>query len=705
MNKKWTGQWIEYNPHPLSTAIYHKNNAIDFYTDFQIESLPEKCTVDISGLGFYILEINGCKATEDILTPAFSAYNKTVFYNTYDITDLLKRGKNTVNVTVGNGWFLETVMSPWLFEHAVWSNRPQLICEFFADGKLVLKSDSGWKCKRSKTVYNSLRYGETHDSTAEFNDEMPAFISHGPGGLLKPQPCPPIRLQEVIDPVSVFENGIYDFGINISGNTEITVKGNPGDRVIIQYSESIDENGEVDLKPILPDQRLERFQRDEYILSGKGIESWHSNFGYNGFRYAKITSDAKIISVKARCFYTDLKPMGDFECNNDFYNQLHKACTRSILTNFHHIPTDCPHREKNGWTGDALLSCEASMLNFDMKDAYLKWLDDIADCQTESGAVPCIAPTSVWGYNWGTGNCWDAVIFEIPYQMYCYYGDIGFLTRYKPVMKKYLVFLERMSDNGIWKNGLGDWCSPDNSQTISIPAILTAYAYRMTDIYRKICKITNDLEDYDYYCKLAEKIKSDFINEFEGKEPDSQAFLAIRIQFGLTDNPQDLFLRLCDLIEKDSRINCGIFGVKWMFNLLSRNGRSDLAEKILDYEDYPGYRYMLRNGNGTLCEAWSCSSSKNHHMYSSIDDWFYKSVAGINYDEANTGFKHIIISPCPVASVSSFSAWHITPFGKVSVSLKSGIYTVAIPENCIADFIYRGTKQTLKAGENIICVK
>lgn len=699
--KKWSAQWIEYNPEPLKTNPVFKNNSQLFYNDFFIKELPETAFIDICGLGFYYLKINGKLVSDDLLNPAFSAYDKTIYYNTYNITSFLKKGINTIEVSIGNGWFFEVKKTPWEFEHATWHTRPQLICELFADNNIILKSDSSWKCGRSKTIYNSLRYGETYDSTVEFNDHINASIAHGPGGILKAQKCPPIKLINTFEPIKIINNNIYDFGINLVGNVEITVKGQRGDQVDIQYFERLDSNYNPDYKYLLPDMNLDRFQHDTFILAGEGTEKWHSQFGYNGFRYVQITGNAEIIAVKARHFHTALKSIGSFECDNKFFNELQQAIIHSTLCNYHHMPTDCPHREKNGWTGDAHLSCEQAMFNLDMKESYLKWLDDIVDSQRLNGAIPCIAPTSIWGYNWGSGNAWDVALFEIPWHMYLFYGEKSILDRYLPAMKKYITFLENMCDNGIWHNGLGDWCAPKNVKTASIESILTGYAFRIFDLYSKITGIMND-SDHEQSIIKANNVRNTFISVFEDNEPDSQALLSMQLNFNLTNKPNEIFERLLKQIENSNyHINCGIFGVKWMFNILSKYGRHDIACKILEQESYPSYKNMLSNSNGTLCEDWECEGSLNHHMYSSIGDWFYKSVAGINIDENHPGFKNIILTPHICEGYKEFKASHMTPYGLLSIEFKNSKFYVTLPKECTADFTFKNINKHLTSSEVI----
>ena len=217
------------------------------------------------------------------------------------------------------------------------------------------------------------------------------------------------------------------------------------------------------------------------------------------------------------------------------------------------------------------------------------------------------------------------------------------------------------------------------ARTASIEAILTGYAYRIFDLYHKITAVLGD-KDREFAANRASAVRKTFISVFEDKEPDSQTLLALQLYFGLTDSPDRIFERLIKQIELSNyRINCGIFGVKYLFNVLSQHGRHDVACKILDGEDYPGYKNMLSSGNGTLCEDWECSSSLNHHIYSSIGDWFYKSVAGINIDEDNPGFKNTLIKPHISDFCKNFEVWHDTPHGRLTVKLENAKLHIPLP--------------------------
>lgn len=681
--ENWNAVWIENTDCPAEAAPV-------FIKKFPVAS-AKTAELRISGVGFYVAELNGQRVGDAIIAPAFTAYDKTVLYNIYDVAAMLRPGENTLTVTLGNGWFSQNEPDAWEFEHAAWRARPQLICELWIDGECAVESDSSWLCGKSRTVYNSLRCGETYDASAVIGDLHPASVAHGPGGLLKMQTIAPVRLREVIEPVRIIPSDtpvMYDFGVNLSGNVEIRVRGKRGASVTIQYSELVRPDiGTPDRETIAMHVHSARFQEDRYILSGEGEETWHSEFGYNGFRYARVAAGdgVTVLDVRARCFHTDLLEAGAFSIDHPALNAVQQAILRSTRTNFHHMPTDCPHREKNGWTGDAHLSCEQALFNFDMKDAYLKWLDDIVDGQRPNGAIACIVPTSIWGYNWGTGTTWDAVLFEIPYQLYCYTGDETVLQRYRIAMRHYLSFMRGTADHGIWRNGLGDWCPPAGARTCSAPALLTGYAYRCVVLYGKICAILGEAAEAEWASGWASQIRADFQRTFFGVEPDSQTYLAMLLAFGLTDDPADVCARLEKQLTADEfHPTCGIFGVKLLYNALTDAGRFDLAWKAATVTGYPGFTDMLTHCAGTLGESWLGGSSRNHHMFSSIGDWFYKGIAGIHLDEQSPGFRHVFLRPHIPAGCGAFSARHQTPFGELKVEWNGRALIVTLPEETSA---------------------
>jgi len=682
-DRAWQGKWISAAGCPADAAPV-------FRRSFELTDIADT-HVYISGVGFYVLKLNGEKVGDQLLAPAFSAYDKTVFYNEFDVTSLLQKGDNHLEVTLGNGWFREIYPTAWDFEHATWRSEPQFIFDLVTEGHTILCSDRKWQAFVSRTVFNSLRAGETYDASALEIPCSSVTIMPGPGGFLKKQLIPPVRVRRMLSPIavtSVPSGAVYDFGENLSGNVEICVQGTIGQKATLLYTERTRQDGSAD--PANNNMFAEggRFQQDEYILGSEQSETWHSQFCYHGFRYVQVTGDAQLISIHARCFHTDLPCAGGIETDFEPVQKLHEACVRSTLTNFHHIPTDCPHREKNGWTGDAHLSCEQALFNLDMKLAYQKYLDDLVDGQRPNGAISCISPTSIWGYNWGTGPTWDAALFEIPWQVYRCTGDKQFLARYQQPMERYLHMLLSMTDDHIYRSGLGDWCAPANISLCSSEALLTAYAWHMFALYSNITSVLGMAEKSDYAAKCAAEIKAAFQCTFIGREKNSQTYLALLLYFGLTDDPELVLRDLITELEKaDWHMHCGIFGAKFMLNVLTDHGRFDIAWKLAMQVGFPSYLDMLSRCSGTLGEHWNGDNSQNHHMFSEIGAWFYKALAGIQLDEKRPGFEHILLTPHIPDEINHFTAWHNTPKGRLEISWDQDWIYIILPEGCTATII------------------
>lgn len=679
----WSAYWITCPDCPAPVAPR-------FVKQFELNQLPKQAELLISGLGFYSCELNGQPVSDQLLNPAFSRYDVTCYFNQFDVTPLLQAGENTLCVTLGNGWYNELQANAWDFDHAVWKHPPQLLAELMLDGVTALGTDSSWQCGPSRTQFNSLRGGETYDAAMELPALRPAVVDHGPGGLLKPQTLPPIRVCERLEPVARYEN-IYDFGVNTSGNVEVRVRGEKGQRLTIRYGERMREDRSLDTADIDSLVYEKRFQTDEYILSGQGEERWHAQFGYNGFRYVQLEGPCEVLGVTARVFHTDLKEAGRIECSNPLVMKILDAVRRSTLTNFHHMPTDCPQREKNGWTGDAHLSAEQALFHFDMADAYVKWLDDIVDCQRPSGQIPCIVPTSGWGYSWGSGPTWDAVLFNLPHELYRYTGDISYIKRYYPAMARYLDFLERNTEGYISRYGLGDWCPPFEAEECPAEVLLTGYFYRMAGQMAQFAGLLDREEDQTRYQALAQRVRNAFEREFLGKVPDSQTYLSALLYFGLAPDPEETTRRLAALVDAaQGHLLCGIFGAKFILNALTENGRFDVAYRIASGRDYPSWGYMAEAGEGTLWETWRGRSSRNHHMFSEIGAWYFKALAGFNIDEEAPGFRHVRLTPHIPEDISRFNAWHDTPLGRLALSWDEDWLRVTLPQGMTASLAYGG---------------
>ena len=687
-------KWIENKSCPAEWApVFRKS--------FQLQE-AKQVEIAICGLGFYVLELNGKRVSEDLLAPPFTVYDKRVLYQVYDITEYVTSGENVIEVTCGNGWYNQKEADGWDFQSATWKAAPQMICQVNVDGECYLVSDSSWETAKSRYVFNSHRLGETYNATIDVQDYHGVSIAKGPGGIIEKQTMPAVKLQGTYEGKEIFPY-IYDFGQSITGNVEIKVQGRPGDWVTILYSERLRSDGTIDREEITKHTFSKRFAQDDYLLKGEGEEIWHGEFSFHGFRYVQlqVAPTVKILSVTARDVHTDLAKMGDYACDNDNINRLHKACVRAILTNYVHIPMDCPHREKNGWTADTMLTSFQALYNLDVKESFKKWLDDVVDCQRASGAIPCIAPTCSWGYQWGSGITWDAALFVIPWNMYRFTGDISIIERFYPAMEKYLGFLETQSDNDIFTIGLGDWSAPPKIVLCDDRALLTCYAKHVFDLFAQMSQLLGFEEKKNYASRRAAEIKEAFRKEFVGKHVPCQTYYAALAYFDMVDEKEQAVAELAKLVEKtDGHIHAGIFGAHMIPVVLRDYGYFDLAWDMVCKEDYPGWIYMMNMCHGAMGN-WRGSSSLDHHMFTSVDGFIQESLSGLSMRRSEAGFRQIHLKPYFPKDMNEFSFWHKVEEGSIEISWNREAYRVVLPEGISGTLELGGQTCSLKNGENV----
>ena len=346
--------------------------------------------------------------------------------------------------------------------------------------------------------------------------------------------------------------------------------------------------------------------------------------------------------------HTDLKRIGSFYSDNDMLNKIHEASVRSTLSNYVGIPTDCPHREQNGWTGDAWWSADQSLMNFDMVQAYAKWLRDFKDAQRPNGQLPGIIPSAGWGYNWGSGPGWDSALILIPWKVYVHTGKTSIMEDMWENMVLYMEYFERMSDQYIACFGLGDW-APVRTPVCPTEIVDTAYFYVDALTMAKIAEVLG--KDSSYWYEKAEQIRVAWRDAFWNKSDKEhlktfQTFWACAIYYGLLEQDEIPYAAEClaKLVQENSYlIDCGTAGTKCIFNALSDNGYTDVIYRMVANPVAPSYAYWINNGATTFCEFWNMKESLNHHMYSEVDNWLYRYVGGIQINEEGLIIKpHIL---------------------------------------------------------------
>ncbi len=717
----WQAQWI------ARTTNIDEQPAPLFRRELALDGKIKKARVYICGLGYYELHINGRKVGNHLLDPGFTRYDKRDLYVTYDVTPFLKSGANAVGVILGNGWFNVQTKAVWNFHKAPWREAPKLLLSLvieFTDGRTaVIGSDGSWKTSTGPIVFDSIYGGENYDARLEkpgwdqpgFDDStwQPAQIVSAPKGELIAQMMPPIEADQILKPVKLTEPKpgvfVFDMGQNFAGITELKVRGPAGAKVTLRHGERLFPDGSLDTRDIA--QHVKRMDKDQqyqtgtYILKGGSTETWRSRFTYYGFQYVEVTGfpgKPTLDSVLGVFTHSAVPVAGRFECSNPLLDKIWIAARWSYLSNLQGIPTDCPQREKNGWTGDAQLAAEQGIYNFMPAAVYTKWINDLGDEQQPGGRLPGIVPTSGWGYSWGNGPAWDSAFELIPFYLYEYYGDTQPLCDHYNGLKRYVDYLTTRATNNIVSIGLNDW-APFKTET---PADITdtAYYYRDTLIVSLAASLLGKTNDATQYAQLAEQIKKSFNAKFFNADTGtygngSQTSLSCALYQGLVEpeNQARVLQNLVDNVKKhDGHIDTGILGAKYILNTLTDHGRADVAYQMASQKDLPSWGWWIEQGATTLWEEWNGMDSRNHIMFGDISAWFYKALAGINADPAAPGFKHFFIRPQPVGDLTFARAEYDSIRGKIvsDWKIKKGWCTlyVVVPPNTTATICVPNSK-------------
>lgn len=727
----WEGVWIsdtldmEFEPAPMLRTV------------FTLDTVPADARAYISASGYYELWINGHRTGDSHTDPGYTHYDKRNLYATYDVTDLLQKGPNTIAAVLGNGFANCQSKAVWDFERARWRRRPAMIFELREPGapRAIVVSDSTWRTATGPYTYNNIYSGDRYDArlepegwrTAGFDDAAwrAAAVVDAPSPLLKAQAMPPIRPVEVIEPTLVSNFGdtvfIFDMGRNIAGVSSLEVAGERGTHFKMAHGELLKDNGRLEQGNInvyyRPQKPGEQFQTDEFILAGKDtLEFFRPSFTYHGFRYLEVTADRPVQltadNVRGYFMHTDLRPAGTFESSEPLLGKIYDATMLSYLGNLHSIPTDCPQREKNGWTADAHVAIDLGLQNFDGITLYEKWMNDFADNQRDNGNIAGIIPSCGWGYGNWPGPVWDAALFIIPEALYDYYGDKRTVERMYPVMEKYFEWARaNEKPDGLFTDGIGDWLS----YKAHTPTDYTSSVYYYLDNV-KMARFADILgKDAAPYRAKAEALR-DTINARWFNEADAtyangtQAALAVALYAGIVppDREEAVAASLRKAVaDNDHFLDFGLLGSKTVPAMLTKYGYVDDAYKMAVKTDAPSWGYWLEKcGYTTLPETWTLSpefhdASINHVFMGDICSWMRRDLAGINHDPARPGFENVIIRPHYPDGLESASATYESVRGTIGSSwTRSGdtvTLTVTIPGATTAT-VYAPDARTVAEG-------
>lgn len=691
-NKEWTGNWIDDGKsNPAAEGDFYKEDPAPlFRKEFSVHNSVARARLYISGLGYYEARLNGKPVGDHLLDPGWTRFDKRTNYSVYDVTAQIRRGDNCMGVMVGNGWYnplpLKLFGSFNLRDHLP-TGRPRLIAQLeieFRDGsKQTVSTDNTWKVGQGPILRNNVYLGEVYDARKELPGwDRPGFddstwrAAASPKekvGTLVAQPQPPIRATSEWKARSVTEPKpgvyIYDLGVNFAGWVSLRLNVARGTSLTLRYGELLHPDGTLNpmtsvagqLKgyrqgttespggPGAPEVAL---QSDTYIASG-GEETYHPKFTFHGFRYVEITGLKKplpIESVTAMRLNSDVEDAGTFDCSNPMLNQIQAMCRRTFKSNIFSVQSDCPHRERLGYGGDIVATSEAFMRNFDMAGFYEKVVRDWADSALPDGMFTDTAPYIGIQY---CGVIWAMAHPLLIEQLHQYYGDTRIGSEQYEAAKRWLLLVERQYPDGIVKDGLSDHESLTENPS---PELVTPMYYQCANLLARKAHRLGRSGDNKHFQRLAQKVKAAyrarFIDVSSGKVgPGTQTSQSFALYTGIA--PESARGKILDYLvqnihEHKDHLTTGILGTKFMLDVLSREGRADLAYKIVTQPDFPSWGWMLKNGATTLWEHWEYSDntySHNHPMFGSVSQWMMGWLGGIQPAPDAVGFDRIVIQP------------------------------------------------------------
>lgn len=697
---RWIGATSSQTDTLAGRSIYLKH-------DLRCTRPVARATVAICGLGCYELEIYHQKVNPDImLAPAWSDYRKTLFYNTYDITAELRqaqataaptrhipqgqhgskrgharegRGKLGIGVLLGNSFYHEQ----GLRYHKLKTHYGPLsllfrLCITYQDGsqEVVESNGEGWQWCPSALTYNSLYGGEDHDARIDHTQAyQPVVVQPAPAGQLRPQIAAPVMIMERYPVARRLGARVFDMGQNLAGFPEIRVRGKRGQQVKLIVGETLQADGHVSQKQTGKPYYL------TYTLRGDTTEDelWHPRFTYYGYQYIEVEGAVMqgddnpqglpVIQQLSSCLISNSAPtIGAFACSNPRFNQTYRLIDRAIRSNWQHVWTDCPHREKLGWLEQDWLNGEGLAYNYDVRSMIEQTMVQIADAQHTDGSLPEIAPEYIrfegaWAPPFQESPEWGGALIALPFLYMQHYTDSSLVRTYYPAMRRYVDYLHRRDSAYVLNFGLGDWYDygPGRagfSKNTPIALVATAHYYRWARLTAEAAAISGSPQaEANRYRQLADSIRSAFQQTFYHPESGSygtgsQCSNAIPLVMGIVDEADRRRVMAslkADIARHGNRLTTGDVGTRYLMDALAWHGEGDLLYQMLNHDDLPGYGYQITQGMTTLAEQWdpAMGASRNHFMMGHINNLLIPWIVGIRTDGHS-----ITIAPHPVGDLT-----------------------------------------------------
>jgi len=720
----WKAQWI--GPGYMEDTLKRPSPLLrkTFRTSKKIKS----ATAFITAHGLYEAQINGHRVGDALFTPGWTRYDKRLQYQAYDVTDLVRKGRNAIGVTLGDGWY-RGIFGQWNYHNNYGSDASlllQLIIEYTDGTADTVISDGSWKSSTGPIRYADLYNGEIYDARLErkgwttpgFDDKdwTGVVVRDYPRDNLVATVSPPVKEQETFRPVKIFTDPageqIIDFGQNMAGWVRFSVRGKVGDTIKLSHAEVLDKAGNF-----FTGNLREALAQDQYILAG-GEETFSPHFTFHGFRYVKVEGYPGPIrpeDFQAVALNSDLPQTGTFSCSNPALNQLQHNITWSQKSNFLDIPTDCPQRsERLGWCGDVQIFARTAAFNMQVDNFFFKWMGDLLLEQGPDGGMPNVipnlpgrtlkrAPAGVAG--------WGDVATVLPWTLYQAYGDSSILRRQYASMKAWVEHIRSVSKDDLWKGGgYGDWLAPTPTD---LPYISQCWFGYSTQLLIKAAHMLGNKEDEAAYAGLLQKIKEAYLHEYitpdDRPTSNTQTAYILALQFDMLPDSMRtrMAARLAEMVhDNGDHLATGFLGTPFLLPVLIRYGYDSLAFRVLLQDTPPSWLYPVKMGATTIWEKWMAlhpdgtpdSTSFNHYSYGAVGDWLYRTIAGLDGYEDAPGYKHSKIHPHTGGGLTYADGSLLTPYGRLSSHWQwegdDLLLQVEIPTNTFSTVYLRTTEES-----------
>jgi alpha-L-rhamnosidase len=701
MDRKYIAAGTEYN-----TRAKHVFAPI-LRREFACKNTISCAELEISVAGFYRLFLNGKELTKGYFAPYVSNPDHIIYFDKYDISSYLQEN-NVLCVWLGNGFNNSSDGGVWEFESAPFRSAPKMFVSVTVDGEQVLTSDENFEVCKSAITYDDYRCGERYDARLENaeifklgyrGESINAIVVDSPKGEYREATAYTIKRFGEMKPVAItrLEKGyLYKFGQNNAGIYRLKINGREGQVIDLHFGE-FTQKGKLEQSNImLFDRGITGYAHHDQYVCREGLQEWEPSFTYHGYQYVYVegldedqaTEDLLTYVV----LHSDFPHKGEFACDNEIISKVQECTLRSDLSCFHYFPTDCPQREKNGWTGDIAISSEQYLYNFDCAEELREWLNNVRKAQRADGALPGIVPTSGWGYEWGNGPGWDSVIVEVPYWIYHFTGNKEVLKENAGAILAYFRYLKtKKTEEGLIAFGLGDWLEIGANHEgayrtpleVSDTLVCVSAAKKAKKMFLEIGLENEAAEIEAFETELIETFRKRCVDQgvVRGR---TQAGQAMALSMGIFDEQEytAAYEILKDIIREDGNVlRVGMIAARYFFDVLTRAGECELLFDMIHGPKYPSYGYWMTHGMTTLNEAFlefeedrypeelirkdgrGQLTSLNHHVWGFVSAWFYKHLAGLSL----TGPNSVKIQPSFVKQLDFARASYSNQMGKIVV--------------------------------------